>query len=202
MITAATVGEAIYYVPAVCHTLFCSCPHYLTFYNHYYNHFLSILTQAWTLESVSLATILYNWEYYRKRSKVFFSICYPAQIQQTQQAQQIKSFAHKSFCLLRCIQHCHQSVEAILLFILATAHLISWEIPVFQNPLSPFMRTEPASFYRSRKWHIPAFPAFLVVEVQAYDAVVPVTKSEARDTQTTVPREVYSAEDWPGRNGS
>lgn len=147
MIILTTVAEALYYVLPECQAPFlCSCPHphLHDFHNHYHN-FLSILTQAQTLESTSSTTVLHPWEYHRRRSEAFRGF-----------VTHIKSFAHKSFFFFAV------STTTIIAWQrscrLVTITLISWEIPVCGNPLPP-TRTD-LSLFTQQKMSDTCLPRF------------------------------------------
>lgn len=171
MMAVTTAAEAVYCVSGCRALRWCSCPlpHHPHFHSHHYHHFLSILSQPWTLGSASLAIVLNDWEYYRKRSKAFCSIRYPDQV-------------------------LYFALESFFFFVVSTTPIrVEWiSCHLFGNHVSNFlgnscvwkssllpMRTEPTSFYVSGKCQMPAFPAFLVARLWAYDEFAPVSRSEA-----------------------
>lgn len=147
------VAEAIYYMLPVCQVvLFCFCPrsHHHYFHNRHYHHFLTIITQAWTLESTFSAIMFYNWEYYRKRSKAFCTICCP---------DQICLLLINLFSLLYPPLSSEYRKYLVICFGYHTSHFLGNSC-VWKSFL-PFVRTEPICFYISTKCQILAFQLFL-----------------------------------------
>lgn len=157
-----TVTEVIYNVLPVCQALlFCFCPHSHHRYVHnlHYHHFLTILSWAQILESTSLAAVPSCWECYRKNQKL--TVAFVAQIRS---------------CLLlifflRCVHPPPPSSDSgyfVIYFVYHTCNFLGNSC-VWTSSLPP-MRIETISFYVNRKCQKPAFPAFLVGRLQAYDA--------------------------------